>query len=417
MGKAYITPQKDGRFIVQVKIGVKNGKPIRKSKSFRSEEEALAKQAEWNEEYAYLREQGVAYAPVRASAPVKKKISDPTSSMSLVDYLVMYYSSNIMTCKEQTLRGYFDTIRLIGKMLTQLKYVGLKICEVDLSIVMEILQKIADNGLSQSQIDKARNVMKRVIKQACFDDHIAGKDFTHLISVVKTKKPSIPREPYTDAEISMLSNLAREQEKILYTAITVFESTGMRPEELRALEWSNLDWNRKTIRITNAIVSGYKNIKKDGKGTRYEFKSVTKSKSGVRTLPLSDIAVHVLSEWRLEMDKRPKTKNSPYIFANSSGDFIKEHDLGSRWDRFLQRNSLNGQGYIFYRYRHTFCTRLALADVSLKKAMALMGDSSTSVVLGIYSHVKAEDVGDEVRDIINRKPIKKQPEQPETLTG
>ena len=46
--------------------------------------------------------------------------------------------------------------------------------------------------------------------------------------------------------------------------------------------------------------------------------------------------------------------------------------------------------------RHTFTTMLARENISLKTTMALIGDSTPRVVMGIYQHVSDKEMKEAV---------------------
>jgi len=69
---------------------------------------------------------------------------------------------------------------------------------------------------------------------------------------------------------------------------------------------------------------------------------------------------------------------------------MRDDVLNTKFTRFKQRHGLDKE-YSLYRFRHTFCTNLAEANVPIKTAMRLMGDSTTNVVLGVYTHVRTDE--------------------------
>jgi integrase len=407
MGKAYISALSDGRFMVQIKIGIKDGKAVRKSKSFRSEEEALAKQAEWNEEYANVNIEknapvksappAPAPSPPKAPAPVRAKKSKPSASMRYADYLNWFYSRDSIICGDVTKRSYFENCRKIKTILEEFGQGDITLGGMNEDIAMKILKYIAKRN-GQSSVNKARLVMKQTIGEAFLLGFIE-KDYTRLIKKVKSEKESEPRTAYSDEQVNTLLTLAKEHET-LYPILCVFASTGVRPEELRCLEWSKLDWNRKTIRITNAVISKYDEQDIDSRSKEYEAIGMTKSKYGKRILPLDDRAMDALRDWR-KQSAELKGGDSKYIFFSEDGGFATKPSLTQRWQKFLKRHGFAKQGYCLYRFRHFYCTYLIKKGMSVDKVKKLMGDGTSGIINEVYNHLSAEDVSDEARDLLN----------------
>lgn len=193
---------------------------------------------------------------------------------------------------------------------------------------------------------------------------------------------------------------------------TVFECTGMRPGELRALEWSKFNPKTKTIRINQAITTEYeeiKDIKKTPKSK--EVLSATKSEYGVRTLPLSDIAVEALLAWekRLRRSRNKLKANSIFMFPTKTGGFRTESASQSMLQRYRARFELEDMEVTFYKFRHTMCTRLALAGYSVQVIQRILGDNTPDVIIKIYTHVNEQmalEAAKEFYDDMNRRHTK-----------
>ncbi|MCL2693829.1 MAG: site-specific integrase, partial [Oscillospiraceae bacterium] len=429
--KAYITPQKDGRFIVQIKIGYKpDGRPDRKSLSFRSEAEALAQQAAWNEAFAHLsptRSSPVEVAPALDSAPVLSQDDVPNAQTRFVDTLFWYYKSDDVTCGDKCLRNYFDHIRLIERTLEQMgeedKEKGISsgvskditLGAMTEKIAKRIIKTIASR-CAQPSVDRSRNIIKKVIKTAFLRDYVDYKDFSDLLFFVKSKNKYTQLKSLSDEEVNMLISLAKGHNDMLYTIVVVLNGTGMRPEELCALRWSSVNWTTREITVTNAIVTEYEGLREDTKGNAYNAIGNTKSERGVRRLPLCDETFEALTAWQKISEK----KGSKYIFYNRSRKhpYLTYDALKGRWTRFLEANGLwtgkeekkelniFSQEYKLYRFRKTYCTRLMRSmgevNIDLPHIQYVMGDSTLDVIMEHYADIKAKDSNPGVRNILNK---------------
>ncbi len=379
----------DGRYLVQVDKGYDpaTGKRNRESKTFRSEDKAKV--------YAEILK--LKYADVPATSEFK-----PKANMRYIDYLNWFYSRDKFEISDVTKRSYFDCCRMIRTQLEGMNKLNITLENMNDDVAVKILRLLAKAKKSQSLIDKVRIVMKKSIREAFVKGVLSGNDYTPLIETVKTEADSAERMPYTKQELDMLLGYAKNHSS-LYPILCVFKSTGMRPEEIRCLKKENLNWNKKTIHIEHAVIKKYDNLDINSRGSAKEEIGNTKSKYGVRTLPLSDEAMNALKEWQSQVEKHPIGKDSKYIFFGKDGEFMTESQLSNRWKRFLQKYELNKKGIILYRFRHTYCTNLILSGYSLSKIQRLMGDNSMDVINKIYTHLKTDEIAEdeEIRGIIN----------------
>lgn len=399
MGKAsvfHVSSKRNKQWLVQRDMGLADdGKRIRESKYFESKEIAENYADKLNEE----RQEMI----LRFGSDEISCISSPKATTPAVKFIEWYINSDEKKCSSRTKKGYLDALKIFSGGLKSLNIANVRLCELNSKVCNTVLERIAESK-AQATVNKVRIVLCQSLKYAFEEDLLSGADFTAKIKHHKSEKETSKREPYTEGERELLKQ-GSAFDPLLHAAIVLFDQTGMRPEELRVLEWRNVDLARKTIRITNASVKVYEDLSLSG-GRKYtEVLGKTKSKKGVRTLPIYDDAVTAITELRESIEGEHFRKNSKFVFSGISGDFITELELTSHWRMLIRRLDLKGKGYCFYRYRHTFCTDLALSNISQDKAAVLMGDSSIDMVNRIYSHIKSTDVIDETRAMFENRHI------------
>lgn len=139
---------------------------------------------------------------------------------------------------------------------------------------------------------------------------------------------------------------------------------GNRIDEVLAYQWKDFNFERRYFFTYKGMTMAYEVDDKGnvvGKG-----KSVigsTKTKEGIRPLPLIDILYEVMYEWKEHQELVGKINNvrltAPdcYVFAKSNGEFRTEGGTRKTFQRFLKRHNLDGKGIHFHALRQPFPTR------------------------------------------------------------
>lgn len=190
--------------------------------------------------------------------------------------------------------------------------------------------------------------------------------------------------------------------------------------EVLALKWKDFDEENKTLSVVRAQTVET-TFDENGNVVKREYVvGKTKTAGSVRVLPIPDLLVEALSEWRKlrviqELTtKAPVSKADDFIFANNSGAIRTYHGTRTMFNRFLKKHGLDDAGIYFYMLRHTFSNTLFEAQENPKVIQALMGHRKVETTM-IYNTAttnkylqKAVDVFD-VRYASERPPKQEQP--------
>lgn len=127
--------------------------------------------------------------------------------------------------------------------------------------------------------------------------------------------------------------------------VLFYLNTGCRRNEALNLEWENIDFERKMVKIT-------------------------KAKSGSdRSVPLNDGILEIL--------ERRRQKQKPFSF--------KEDFVTHKFPKYLKKTGLNGK-FTIHSLRHTFASHLVMNGVDLYSVQKLLGHSSSKVT-EMYAHL------------------------------
>ncbi len=319
-------------------------------------------------------------------------------NMSFYDYMLYYIKdSEQCTCGYDTKRCYITAANQIKRELENLGCGSIKLNEIDDTVLNKVTSNMVSGNASQSSLDKVHIVIKMVLKYA----NCKGYAFiiTDLIRKGKSLAKEDERPPYTDEELELMFSAAKSDLR-LYAYLAISLCAGMRPSEIRALKWCDIDFDNKVIHVTKAMKREENKAFVPNANGRIpksiECLGKTKSKKGIRTLPLARDVATVLAAWKNESGG---TADS-FIFTNRNEGALTDSGLHSMWSRFLKKNNIADKGFILYRFRHTFCTKL-LRKYLPQKVQLLMGDSSLVVIMKNYNGLKSESVTEEVREDID----------------
>jgi integrase len=160
-----------------------------------------------------------------------------------------------------------------------------------------------------------------------------------------------------DEETKLLAACEQVRSRFLRPLVLLALHTGMRRGELLSLEWSRVDFDRRTIRIINA-----------------------KSSAGDRVIPMNATAHTLLSDL-------VKKGSSPLVFPSNRKPGEKLLDLKKSFKKAVQLAGI--PHFRFHDTRHTFATRLVRAGVDIVSVQHLLGHSKITMTAR-YAHSLAD---------------------------
>lgn len=217
-----------------------------------------------------------------------------------------------------------------------------------------------------------RNLLKQVkrILQMAFEEGYLDRNPAQGMSV---KVSEIVKLVLTNQEAEILLQKAKDVGHPFYPIWVSALMTGMRSGELKALMWTDIDLEAKTISVTKQWTNK----------TGIEHIRIKKTKTGKnRIVPISEEFVSFLKEWKLQSD--------------NANDFVLpqltewEHgDQAKVIKEFCLRVGITP--IKFHDLRATFITNLLSRGVSLARVMAIVGHSEIKTT-NVYLRLAGVDV-------------------------
>lgn len=242
---------------------------------------------------------------------------------------------------------------------------------------------------SYSTVKKAYDYTKSCFTLAYDKKEILYNPFVRITLPANKKKDISDIHYYNDDEIELIKKYAIEKYsngKFVYKygyAIVLLLYTGLRVGELLALKWDCVDFDKKTLTV-KGTVKQVKNRNADisKKYTMIE-QNTTKTKSGMRIIPLSSMAVEALRYFD-EINH-----NHVYIISSDVNNPLSPRNLDRTFRSILTNAGITNIHGV-HSLRHTFASMLFRKGVDVKTVSELLGHSDTGVTYNIYIHLIQE---------------------------
>ena len=201
------------------------------------------------------------------------------------------------------------------------------------------------------------------------------------------------RRSITDSERQWILKVAEYHHAGLWVKVMLY--CGLRPGELCALIWHDIDFKKKLITIDKARESGSSDIK------------APKTEAGSREIPIPDVLFNDMLKSKdkpFEPVFKQLTTDNPHTessFYKSWHSFIRAMDIamGAKLYRNQIQFSIIAPDLCPYCLRHTYCIDLETAGVPINVARYLMGHSDISVTSKIYTHTSEKTIEETTRKI------------------
>lgn len=266
------------------------------------------------------------------------------------------------------------------------------------------IQSLIDDVCRKSKSDSLPKKVLSAIKQ-CWDfymnnayvdnDIMRSVEINHrLIASSENKErfftPEETRSIYCSAK-EYANNATTQKKKLAYATVLLL-NTGMRAGELQALEWSNVDFDKRLIYIEKTVVEN--SYDENGKKTTKPIvQDSPKTKSGVRAVYLNQQAIEALEELKKHFG------HTPYVIASATGGIVRQ---GLLRDSFMDIVKIAGikadKSVTLHTLRHCFATDLYHKNIDGTDYSIVMGHSNPATTLGIYIHNREAKALDDLKN-------------------
>ncbi|MFW6680623.1 tyrosine-type recombinase/integrase [Lacrimispora sp. AGF001] len=345
--------RKDGRYSKQVTIGIKDGKPVKKTLYGKT-----IKELDKNyREFMSLKDKGII---LQEENMTFKELSD-----------LWIVNEKTGSVKDQTITNLKCQLKNINSYIGHIKVKDLKQSHIE-----EIRKAQIESG-KIDQYNKGLTTIRSIVKYAVHKNIIAN-DITDGMprikySGLKEKRSLTPEERQSIAKADL--------NEFEYCFINLLLYTGLRKSEALALNVSDIDIDKKNINVCKTLVSS--------KGVDDCLQNYPKTKAGMRKIPILAPLFPILKNY--------VNGKSGILFPSESGGYVGSSAFFKRWKQIIKKLQTVYDGVLpdditAHTFRHTYASDLYKAGVDIKQAQYLLGHDDIKTTLDTYTHFGYVDV-------------------------
>jgi len=268
-----------------------------------------------------------------------------------------------------------------------------KITDVRPEHIQRLYNELVHKDFATGSIKLISAMLNGCFKQA-EKNGIITKNPVPLATIPKGKAKK-ERKVFTVEEQELF--LKYVEQSYLYDFFILALMTGMRNGELRALQWKDIDFQKRIINVNHTLVY----IPDKG-----HFLDEPKTKTSKRQIPMIDKSYELLKK---RYDKATESNvihinDERFIFCLHNGEPITRDRVTLEINKVLRAIEENGISFDYvtcHCFRHTFATRCIENKMEPQVLKTILGHSSLSMTMDLYSHVLPNTKQEEMQKISN----------------
>ena len=242
--------------------------------------------------------------------------------------------------------------------------------------IQNVYTTLLNDGKAPATVRHVRTILHGALQDAVAWDLIA-KDPAR-----GTKAPKVPRRTLEIPSVEQSRALLRAAEADrLFALWTFLALTGCRRGEALALQWTDIDWDRRVVTIQRTL-------------SRYGAKRTAnppKTPSGRRAVALSDYLVSVLTKHRHQqkLDRLAagsQWQEGGWVFTTRNGTWFAGGHVYDYFTRLVRRAGLPDT-LRPHDLRHVMASYWIANGVPIKVVSERLGHANIAITLEIYGHL------------------------------
>lgn len=354
-GEGWLSWREDRlRWVAQYVVNNFTPKRRRITRSFKTEREALS----------YL---------ARLRTQLEQGLDAPDNQVTVND-IVDYWLNEIVEhskLADNTKSSYRENAELhVKPALGTVKLVKLRY-----EHVQAFINAKRDEGYSKSSMKSMMIVMRRALDQAMAMEKL-NRNVARSVRIPEPRKPKEKVRGWKPDEAAAFLDAAANHE--LFTLFVLAAMVGPRRGEVLGLKWSDLDSDKKTLRIERQVlrIKGMDGLQ------------IRPPKGGkTRTIHLPQQCIDLLLEHKDAQAKQreeagERWRENGIIFTTEIGTWIEPRKINTWMEELTKEAKLETAG--LHKLRHTAATIARRLGVDWKEIQAMLGHASAQITQDIY---------------------------------
>lgn len=323
----------------------------------------------------------------------EKSLNVVTKDVTLDEWYQIWMDTCKKNCRESIKTTYAGHYRRVQKELGWRKLTALNLI---------VIQQAINELDTDNERKNSKKILVDMLEKA-IDSDLLIKNAAKQVNTVISKEEKKERRVLTVSEAELF--LSKAADTFYYNLYVLALETGMRIGELMGLQWSDIDFGKKVLRVRRSLCY----FRKDGK---YVFEwHDTKTHNSKRTIPLTSRAIAALKQQRImrqkiflqhAADTQDEYKDLVFVTRNNrpTQQFIIQECMNVT-TRQIQKEHPGFERLSPHCFRHTFVTSVIENGMQPKSLQKILGHGSLQLTMDLYCHV-TEDTLFEAMELMER---------------
>jgi integrase len=323
-----------------------------------------------------------ALTKLRAVQERLKENKPPTDSkLTVARWVDQWQKSNLQASDRKASTK--ETYRFLSSShLKPAPFGELELAKVRPSHIDALLEKLKSEGYSESTVRNLYAVLNSVLDGARRDELIAANPIREVKRPRVTKQEAKHLTPESVREL-LDATVGTRYESVL----RLISATGLRRGEAIGLEWSDIQFEKKIMRIRFTVSRVQGEL----------IKTSPKTANSRRDIPLSDGVIQLLKSHRkTQVAERLRAgdqwQDNNLVFSTELGGLIDPRNLLRAFTKAAHSAGLENVG--LHTLRHSAATAMLNAGVPMHVVSRILGHSSISITVDTYGHITEDSQRD-----------------------
>ncbi len=248
--------------------------------------------------------------------------------------------------------------------------------EINKLAVKNFLMKKINAGYAASTVTHIKNAISGVLRLAVEDGVLLVNPAHDIGKLFQNKSAEKEVDSITKEELQTFLKAFKEHFPRYYPLVLTMARTGMRIGEAMALQWQDVDFEERKIRLRRNFSRGKIQTPKNGKGRNIDM-----------SLQLTGTLKELLHQRKIEKLKNGWECFPKFVFITEKGRpaLNTSHWRRKFFDKAVERAGI--RRITPHILRHTYASLLIQAGESLVYIKEQLGHHSIKVTVDIYGHL------------------------------